>query len=110
MRLTHDLPGGRWSWGADASLTEREREFRHDEVRDERVYTAVGAFIEFRPTASWRMRAQVQNLTSRALVEQRRNFDGLRSENLLDSTEMRRIETAPTIALSVRKSFGSDVD
>ena len=110
MRLIHDLPGGRWSWGADASLTEREREFRHDEVRDERVYTAVGAFIEFRPMASWRMRAEVQNLTSRALVEERRNFDGLRSEDLIDSTEVRRIKTAPVIALSVRKSFGSDVD
>jgi hypothetical protein len=110
LRVIHDLPGGRWNWGADASLTEREREFRHDEVRDERVYTALGAFIEFRPTANWRMRAEVQNLTSRAIVEERRNFDGLRSEDLLDSTEVRRIETAPTIALSVRKSFGSNVD
>jgi hypothetical protein len=56
------------------------------------------------------MRAEVQNLTSRALVEERRNFDGLRSEDLIDSTEVRRIKTAPVIALSVRKSFGSVVD
>lgn len=108
IRLTHDLPGGRWSWGADATLTEREREYRFDEVREERVYTSVGAFVEFRPAEGWRIRGEAENLTSRSLVEEREIFDGLRSNGILDSTEVRRIETAPIFIFSVRKAFGVD--
>ena len=79
LRLTHDIPGGRWSWGVDASLAEREREYRLDEVREERVHTSFGAFIEFRPGGDWRVRAEAENISSRRLVEERQEYDGPRS-------------------------------
>ncbi len=49
VRLTHDLPGGRWSWGADAEFAQHEHEFRFDEVRRESRGMSIGAHIEFRP-------------------------------------------------------------
>ena len=56
VRLTHDLPGGRWSWGAKATLAYREREFRHDEERFEGSGTLVAAHVEYRPATDWRFR------------------------------------------------------
>jgi hypothetical protein len=107
LNFTDDLPGGRWSWGVDASLAHREREFRFDEIREERKETSLGAFVEYRPAQSWRARLEAENLTSRTLADERDKFDGLRSSGILDSIETRRIKTAPIFSLSVRKSFGA---
>jgi len=107
IRLTHDLPGGRWSWGLDASLAHQEREFRFDELRQERKGTALSAHFEFRPDREWRIRGEVENLTSRKLVDRRREYDGSRATGILDSTELRRIKTSPIFTLSVRRSFGA---
>jgi len=108
IRLTHDLPGGRWSWGVDASLTHKEREFRFDELRREHKGTALSAHIEFRPGRDWRLRAEVENLTSRILTDERQQFDGLRSSGILESVETRRIKTDPIFTLSLRRPFGAD--
>jgi hypothetical protein len=107
VRFTHDLPGRRWSWGVDASLAHQEREFRFDELRQERKGTALGAHVEFRPDSRWRVRGEVENLTSRMLVDRRREYGGSRAADLLDSTEVRRIKTSPIYKLSVRHSFGA---
>ena len=107
LSLTHDIPGGRWSWGAEASLSHHEREYRFDEVREERKDTSFGLFVEFRPARDWRLRTEAENLSSRSLVEERDKFDGLRSVDVLDSIETRRIETSPIFVFSVRKAFGS---
>jgi hypothetical protein len=107
IRLTHDLPGGRWSWGVEASLAHEEREFRFDELRRERKGTALSAHIEFRPGRDWRLRGEVENFTSRTLNDERQEFDGLRSSGVLDSIEVRKIETSPIWTVSLRKSFGA---
>jgi hypothetical protein len=106
IRLTHDIPGGRWSWGVDASFAHREREFRLDEERFERKGTALGANVEFRPRADWRVRLEAENFGSRALVERREKFDGSRA-GILDAIETRRLRTSPIVTFSVRKSFGA---
>jgi hypothetical protein len=107
LSLTHDVPGGRWSWGAEASLGHREREFRFDEARLERKGTSIGAHVEFRPRSDLRIRLEAENLTSRRLTEIRDQYDGLRSTGSLESIETRRIRTAPIVMLSVRRSFGA---
>ena len=107
LRLTHDLPGGRWSWGANAELSHHERLFRFDELRKESKATSVGAYVEFRPLSDWRLRFEVENFTSYRLTEVREKFDGPRSEVPLDSTETRKLKTAPIFSFSIRKSFGS---
>ncbi len=110
VRLTHDLPGGRWSWGVEASLAHREREFRFDEERLERKGTAFGGHVEFRPRAGWRVRLEVENVGSRALVETRQLFEGTRASGLLDSIETRRLRTSPIVTFNVRRSFGASAD
>lgn len=107
LRLTHDLPGGRWSWGADAELAHHERQFRFDELRKESKATSVGAYLEFRPRSDWRLRFEAENFTSYRLKEVREEFDGPRSEAPLDSTETRKLKTSPIFSFSVRKSFGA---
>jgi hypothetical protein len=108
LRFTHDLPGGRWSWGIDATLSEKEREFRFDEVRRERTGTALGMHVEFRPTADWRIRAEVENVAWDGLTDKREQYDGLRTFDVLESIETRRINTDPIFTLSVRRAFGAD--
>ena len=108
VRFTHDLPGGRWSWGVDASLSEKEREFRFDEVRRERTGTAIGMHVEFRPTPDWRIRAEVDNVAWDGLTDQREKYEGLRTFDVLGSIETRQINTDPIFTLSVRRAFGGD--
>ena len=108
LRFTHDLPGGRWSWGVDATLTEQEREFRFDEVRRERTGTALGMHVEFRPTSNWRIRGEVENAAWKDLTDKRDQYDGMRSYGILESVETRRINTDPIFTLSLRRSFGAD--
>ncbi|HET9337109.1 MAG TPA: TonB-dependent receptor [Sphingomicrobium sp.] len=108
VRFTHDLPGGRWSWGVDATLSEKEREFRFDEVRRERTGTALGMHVEFRPTSDWRIRAEVENVAWDDLTDQREKYDGLRTFDVLESIETRRINTDPIFTLSIRRAFGAD--
>jgi hypothetical protein len=107
IHLTHDLPGGRWSWGADASLAHRERKFRFDEERLERKGTSFGAYVEFRPRPAWRIRLEAENIGSRRLVETRNEFDGTRADGIVDSIETRRLRTSPIVMFSVRRSFGT---
>jgi hypothetical protein len=110
LSLTHDIPGGKWSWGVDVEFGEEEREFRLDEVRHERVRTALGMYVEFRPVSDWRLRLEAENLTSRMLIDRRDHFDGSRSDNVLDETETRRIKTSPIISVSVRRAFGAGLN
>ena len=107
VRFTHDLPGGRWSWGVEAMLSEHEREFRFDEVRRERSGTSIGAHVEYRPAAGWRIRAEVDNVAWSDLTDKREQYDGLRSLGVLESLESRRINTDPFFSLSLRRSFGA---
>ena len=107
VSLTHDLPGGRWSWGVEATLTEQEREFRFDEVRRERTGTSVGMHVEYRPSSDWRIRAEVENLAWTDLRDEREQYDGLRTFGALESIETRRIDTDPIFTFSVRRSFGA---
>ena len=110
LRLIHDLPGGRWSWGADASLAHHEREFRLDEARVEGMGTAFGAYMEFRPRADWRFRLEADNIGSASLTDTRRKFAGSRASGIIDSIERRRLRTSPILSLSARKSFGGAGD
>jgi hypothetical protein len=110
LRLIHDLPGGRWSWGADASLAHHEREFRLAEERKERKGTSFGAYVEFRPRPDWRFRIEAENIRSRALVDRRDKYLASRASDVLDSIETRRLRTSPIFSLSARKSFGGPGD
>ena len=110
VRLTHDLPGGRWSWGLDVSLAHRERDFGFDDEELEKKGTSFGGYVEFRPRADWRMRLEAENIGSRPLTETRRNFEGTRASGILDSIETRRLRTSPIVMFSVRKSFGAAAD
>lgn len=104
--IVHDLPGGRWSWGADLSLAQRERQFRFDQVRTERVGAALGAYVEFRPAPAWRLRLEAENLTSRTLREVREDYDGPRGVDGVQSLENLRLRTTPIVSFSIRRTFG----
>ncbi|MCL6740792.1 TonB-dependent receptor [Sphingomonas sp. RB56-2] len=107
FRFTHDLPGGKWSWGLEASLSEKERKFRFDEVRREHTGTALAMHVEFRPTSQWRIRAEIENVTWKDLTDEREKYLGPRTFDILESIETRRINTDPIFTLSVRRAFGA---
>lgn len=104
--LVHDLPGGRWSWGADLTIPHHERQFRFDEVRLEHKSAQFGLYVEYRPAPDWRLRLEGQNLTMRRLRETRENYDGLRAWGNLDSVERLSLSTTPIVSFSVRHAFG----
>jgi hypothetical protein len=110
VRLIHDVAGGKWSWGVDASFAHHEREFRLDEERLERKGTAVGAYVEFRPRNDWRLRLEAENIISRALVDTREHYDVSRASGNIETIETRRLRTAPIAIFTARKSFGGGSD
>jgi hypothetical protein len=110
VRLIHDVAGGKWSWGVDASFAHHEREFRLDEERLERKGTAVGAYVEFRPRRDWRLRLEAENIISRALVDTREHYNESRASGDIETIETRRLRTAPIATFTARKSFGGGSD
>jgi hypothetical protein len=105
IRLSQDLMGGALNWGVEVELAERKREYRFDEVRSKHEQLRLGAHIEFRPSAAWRIRLEGSNLNGRAIVERRDEYDGLRSSMPLRDVERRTTNTTPTVRFTVRRSF-----
>lgn len=110
IRVTHDIPGGRWSWGAEAIFGSHEREYRFDEFRREQSGLSTGAHVEFRPARNWRIRAEVENISWKGLRDERHRFDGPRSTGVLESVTTRRIDVDPIFTFSVRRSLGAAKD
>jgi len=106
ISVVHDLPGGRWSWGADIVLATREDQFRFDEVRVETMGTSVDIHVEYRVSPRWRLRMEAANLTGAALREVRTNYDGPRSTAAVDGLERLELRTTRLVSLSIRHSFG----
>ncbi|MCM8731519.1 TonB-dependent receptor plug domain-containing protein [Hephaestia sp. GCM10023244] len=109
VSLLHDLPGGAWSWGVEVALGQREREYRLDEVRTESYGARVGAHVEYRPAPPWTIRLEAANITALTHRDRRDKYEGLRDPGAPDEIEIRRTATIPTIALSIRRSFGQGV-
>jgi hypothetical protein len=105
IRLSQDLMGGALNWGVEAELAERKREYRFDEVRSKHEQLRLGAHVEYRPSAAWRIRLEGSNLNGRAIVEDRHEYDGLRSSVPLRDVERRTTRTTPTVRFTVRRSF-----
>ncbi|HVI99885.1 MAG TPA: TonB-dependent receptor plug domain-containing protein [Sphingomonas sp.] len=103
----HDLPGGKWSWGVELALAEREREYRLDEVRSESYGPRLGAHVDYRPAPPWTIRLEAANVTALTHRDRRDKYEGLRDTGAPDEIEVRRTATTPTVVLSIRRSFGS---
>jgi hypothetical protein len=105
VRLSQDLFGGALNWGVDVELAERKREFRFDQVRTKHEQVRLGAHIEYRPSAAWRLRLEGSNLNGRSIVEEREEFDGLRSLVPVQHIERRSTSTTPSVRFTVRRAF-----
>jgi hypothetical protein len=105
IRLSQDLFGGALNWGVEVELAERKHEYRFDEVRSKHEQLRLGAHVEYRPSAAWRIRLEGSNLNGREIVEERDEYDGLRSLVPLRDVERRSTKTTPTVRFTVRRSF-----
>lgn len=105
IRLSQDMFGGALNWGVEVELAERKREYRFDEVRSKHEQFRLGAHIEYRPSADWRIRLEGSNLNGREIVEEREKYEGLRSAIPLQEVERRSTRTTPTVRFTVRRSF-----
>jgi hypothetical protein len=104
--LVHDIPGGRWSWGADLGVPHHEWQFRFDEVRLERKAAMLDVHVEFRPSSAWRIRFEARDLTTRRVRETRWNYAGSRALGAVESIEHLSISSTPIFVLTVRRAFG----
>lgn len=106
ISIEQNLFDGALGWGGDLSLRERKREYRFDEVRTEYEGARLGLWVEYRPVQDWRVRLQVENLNAALLDDRREEYDGPRSTFPVSNVERRLTNTARTVQLTVRKSFG----
>lgn len=96
-----------WSWGLEATLAEREPEFRFDEVRLDGERTWVSAFVELRPARDWRLKIEAANLSGRDTWLDRSVFDGPRGAEPLDYRERRNLTFDPFLSVELRKTITS---
>ena len=105
LALTNDVPKLKSSWRIDVTGGYRQPTFLIDEVDVARYQTQVDFQWEYKPRADLSLQAQVQNLTSRQRLRERRLFDGLRSAGRLAFIEERALTNRPRLFLNLRKSF-----
>lgn len=105
IRLSQDLMGGTLNWGVEVELAERKREYRFDRLRTKHEQFRLGAHIEYRVSAAWRLRLEGSNLNGRMITEDRDEYDGLRSVAPLQEIERRSTKTTPTVRFTVRRAF-----
>jgi hypothetical protein len=105
VRLSQDLFGGALNWGVEVELAERKHEYRFDRVRTKHEQFRLGAHVEYRPSRDWRIRLEGSNLNGRQIVEEREEYDGLRSVVPLQEIERRSTKTTPTVRFTVRRAF-----
>lgn len=104
--FTHDVPSLKLRWGANYAFATEERQFKIAELQSDRLGERVDAFVEYKPNASWTIRAFGKNLTNSAAVRDRTIFDGLRNLGTTRYLERRALRSGPYFGISIQRSFG----
>jgi hypothetical protein len=105
LHLAQDLPRWKLNWGFDAFYRGAYVLYRPlgNEASD--AWPRLNLFVEYRPTASLNLRAEVQNIELKRPALTAEVYGGLRDRSALLYRDERRFSVGPVLFLRVRKTF-----
>lgn len=105
--FTHDLPRWNLRWGVNYAFATKEPQFKIDEIQTDRLGGRVDAFVEYKPSPRWTLRAFGKNLTNSAASRDRSVFGGLRGAGEPVFIERRVLRSGAYYGISIQRTFGS---
>jgi outer membrane receptor for ferrienterochelin and colicins len=104
--LRHDVPDTNWAWGAEASYSHNQPNYRSRSV--DRIWegpTFASVFAEHKDVLGLTVRAEVRNVLNARSRRYRTVYTGLRGQAPILSVEDRDRLIGPIFSLSMRGSF-----
>jgi len=114
ISFRQDVPRWKMSWGASlatpcaTSATTKgceKYEYRFNEIDYYGAQPALNLFVEYRPAASLTLRLEANNILAQQYRRLVKFYGGPRNTSPLSYEEDRRLNSSPSVFLSVRKGF-----
>ena len=102
-RFTQDIDSWRMTWGVEYQPWGEDTVYRIDQVSHFRFRDYASAWVEYKPTDQWTLRAQAWMLGS--YDQTRTVFTGPRDTDPVNYTEIRSMEPESRIQVRVRRTF-----
>ena len=104
--LRHDVPNTNWAWGAEASYSHNQPNYRSRSV--DRIWegpTFVSVFAEHKDVFGLTVRAEIRNILNARSRRYRTTYTGSRGQSPILTVEDRDRLIGPIFSLSLRGSF-----
>lgn len=106
IKFSQDLPRYRFQWGINIASGFTETFYRFDEIETVEMEPWYQIYIEYKPTPTFSVRVEAQNLAGRDFIRDRQVYTGPRDTNALAYTDNRPLDFDPFIYVRLRKTFG----
>ncbi len=106
IKFSQDLPRYRFQWGVNVSSGNRETFYRFDEIETVELEPWYQVYIDYKPTPTFSVRIEAQNLAGRDLIRDRQVYAGPRDANALAYEDRRPLDFDPFVYIRLRKTFG----
>jgi hypothetical protein len=104
--FTHDIAAWNLRWGAEYDTPTNAIEYRIDEVSRSHGPSRVRAFVEYKPSTQWTIRAFGEQLTQNPFTRDRLIYAGLRSTAPLNFRELRYARNLALFGVNLQYNFG----
>ncbi|MDP2260664.1 MAG: outer membrane beta-barrel protein [Caulobacter sp.] len=106
INFSQDLPRYRFQWGVNAFLGFEETYYRFDQIETVELETWYQIYIDYKPTPTFSVRVEAQNLAARDFIRNREVYAGPRDTTALAYTDARPLNFDPFLYVRLRKTFG----
>lgn len=106
LNLRHDIPGGDWAYGGEASYVRVQPHYRSSQV--DRLYEGpvfASLFVENKNVFGLTVRAEVRNILNARSRRDRTFYEGLRNATPVALVEDRNRLIGPSFSFSIRGTF-----
>jgi hypothetical protein len=104
--FSQDLPRYKLQWGVNAFLGFEETYYRFDQIEKVKLETWFQVYAEYKPTPTFSIRVEAQNLSGRDFIRDREVYAGPRDTDPLLYSDKKPLNFDPFIYIRLRKTFG----
>ncbi|HEY8574166.1 TonB-dependent receptor plug domain-containing protein [Phenylobacterium sp.] len=105
--FSHDIPSWKITWGVDVFGGFRETYYRFDSIENFKLHTYVQAYVEWKPSPQWNVRAELRNLTTRDLRDTFYIYPGAGRTGAPDIDDRLNFDTPGGVSIRIRRNFGA---
>lgn len=106
INFSQDLPRYRFQWGVNIRSGFEETFYRFDQIETVELEPWYQLYVDYRPTPTFNIRVEAQNLAGRDYIRDRKVYAGPRDTSALAYTDRRPLDFDPFVYVRMRKTFG----